>query len=377
MNLSYWKCLAGLTLVLALIAAAPVLVTTSSQTALARQKDDRALLDGKWTAVSFIERERSFDRDEAILLISFHIQGEKVTVSFFDKKQTGTIKIDPSKDPGQFELRFEGDTRIALGIYKLEKDLLTLCFTGSKKGRPVTFEAGKGSGSILIVLQRGEIKLSPEQEKKAREKIEQRIQRETSRNNLRQIGIAFQVYSDIYKKGLPTAVHYSADGKPLLSWRVLILPYLEEEELFKQFRLNEPWDSEHNRKLLPRMPKVYQPVRGKPKEPHSTYYQVFTGPGTIFEGPKGLLFSQITDGTSNTILVVEAGDAVPWTKPADLPYDPKRDLPPLGGLFEDGFHILMADGMPRWLRRTFDVPTFRLAITRNDGQVLDWGKLER
>src|SRR5205807_1793185 len=116
-----------------------------------------------------------------------------------------------------------------------------------------------------------------------------------------------------------------------LSWRVALLPYLEQNPLYKAFKLDEPWDSAHNKTLLAQMPELFAPVAGKTKEPLSTYYQVFTGPGTVFDGPKGLrLVADIPDGTSNTILIVEAGEAVAWTRPEDVPYSPKKDLPKLG-----------------------------------------------
>src|SRR5262249_3028789 len=145
--------------------------------------------------------------------------------------------------------------------------------------------------------------------------------------------------------------------------------------LYNEFRLDEPWDSPHNKKLLEKMPEVYAPVTGKTKQPYSTYYQVFTGPGTVFDGKEKIRIPDILDGTSNTILLVEAGEAVPWTKPRDLPYDPRKDLPKLGGLFPDGFHIALCDGSVRWVTRRFNRAQFRLAITRADGQPVDLNRL--
>jgi hypothetical protein len=230
------------------------------------------------------------------------------------------------------------------------------------------------------VLKRGAIKLTPEEEKKvqaALEKVKLAAERLTSNNNLKQIALAMHIYYDTYKK-LPGPAITDKAGKPLLSWRVAILPFVEENELYKQFKLDEPWDSAHNKKLLEKMPKLYAPVRGKTKEPHSTYYQVFVGPGAAFEAGKQFrLVADFPDGTSNTICAVEAGEAVPWTKPADIPYDPKKALPKLGGLFPDGFHIAVMDGTTRWVGRNLNEAMFRLAITRNDGQPVDLDKLSK
>src|SRR5262249_35154173 len=128
---------------------------------------------------------------------------------------------------------------------------------------------------------------------------------------LRQLGAAFHKYEGSHGR-LPAAAILGKDGKPLLSWRVAILPFIGQDELYKQFHLDEPWDSEHNRKLLPRMPKVYAPVRGPaPKGPPSTCYQVFTRPGAPFrlEARVGPKVSDFTDGTAQTFLIVEASEA--------------------------------------------------------------------
>jgi hypothetical protein len=123
---------------------------------------------------------------------------------------------------------------------------------------------------------------------------------------------------------------------------VLILPYLEQKGLYDEFKLDEPWDSAHNKKLLARMPAVFAAPNGIAKAKHETFYQVFTGKGTVFDGKKGVSVVEITDGTSNTILIVEGGAAVPWTKPADLAYDANKPLPRIGGMFAEGFHFARA-----------------------------------
>lgn len=120
---------------------------------------------------------------------------------------------------------------------------------------------------------------------------------------------------------LPPAVVYGEDGTPLHSWRVLILPYIAQEHLYRKFKLNEPWDSPQNIQLLSQMPSAFAPPPSMAKKipQYQTICHVFVGKGTAFDGRTGLRTkSDFPDGASNTILVVEAGKPVPWTKPEDL-----------------------------------------------------------
>ncbi len=186
-------------------------------------------------------------------------------------------------------------------------------------------------------------------------------------NQLKQIGLAMHGYHD--RQGtFPPAALANKKGEALLSWRVLLLPYVDEQKLFREFNLEEPWDSPNNKKLLARRPKVFEPVRKDPGG-GATFYQVFHGKGAGFEGNRGLGVREFRDGTSNTILVVEAADAVPWTKPADVPFDPKKPLPKLGAMFDDVFLTAFADGSVRSVRKTIAEKVLRAVITRAGGEV--------
>jgi hypothetical protein len=191
--------------------------------------------------------------------------------------------------------------------------------------------------------------------------------RAQSTNNLRQIALAMHNYHDTYGQFPPRAA-FGKDGKPLLSWRVLILPFIEENKLYGEFHLDEPWDSEHNKKLLAKMPKVYA-VPGQ-KETDATHYQGFYGKGAFFEGRKGLRITEFVDGTSNTIMIVEAPGTVPWTKPEDLPYDPAKPLPKLVGVREGGFLASFCDGSVHFLKATLKPKTLHALIGRNDGEII-------
>jgi serine/threonine protein kinase len=207
--------------------------------------------------------------------------------------------------------------------------------------------------------------------------------RTRSINNLRQLSLAMTNYNNVYQY-LPKQAIHSKDGRPLLSWRVAVLPYLDQMVLYRRFRLEESWDSPHNQALLKYMPLVFMPPEDRPSsEPYTTYYQVFVGTN----GPVGPLFEPsprfqarraggCPDGLSGTLLIVEGGTAVPWTKPEDLPYDPDKPLPPLGGVFKDGTVATFADGFTRFLTRDLDEETIRAVITRNGGEPVEWTKLK-
>jgi hypothetical protein len=200
-------------------------------------------------------------------------------------------------------------------------------------------------------------------------------ERAQATNNLKQIGLAFHNYNAAMGY-LPVDLT-SKDGKALLSWRVAILPYIEEIELYKQFKMDEPWDSPNNKKLVEKMPKLYAPVRGKAKA-GETFYQVFTGEKAVFApGRKPKIPAAFPDGTSNTGMIFEGGEPVVWTKPADLTYDEKKPLPKLGGLFDGEFYVAMGDGSVRRIKKDPDEKELRKLIMPADGEPVDFKKLEK
>lgn len=194
--------------------------------------------------------------------------------------------------------------------------------------------------------------------------------RTTDRNSLKMIGLALHNYHDA-NDAFPPRANYDKDGNPLLSWRVHLLPYLEENELYEQFHLDEPWNSEHNLTLLNRMPNVYKSMSLEAAD--ATVFLTADGAGTMMEGDKGISFADVTDGSSNTIFVMEANpeNAVAWTKPEDLPFDPGNPKNGLGEFRPMGFQVLLADGSIRFIAIAIDDETLRNLILRNDGNVVD------
>jgi Protein of unknown function (DUF1559) len=182
-------------------------------------------------------------------------------------------------------------------------------------------------------------------------------------HNLKFIGWAMHNFANRDGGRLPPAATRK-DGEPLLSWRVAILPWLEEFALYERFHLDEPWDSPHNASLLKEMPRVYAPVTGKEATPYATYYQGLVGPGALFDGQEGTKIAEIVDAKNPTLMVVEAAHPVAWTKPEDVPYSDAGPLPELGGQFEDGFYVGFADGSVRFLSRRIAPEGLRGLITR-------------
>jgi len=186
-------------------------------------------------------------------------------------------------------------------------------------------------------------------------------------NNLKQIGLALHNYHETYDS-LPPAAIADKNGRPLLSWRVAILPFIEANDLYEKFHLDEPWDSPHNLSLLDQMPSVYKCPSDSTLKSGMTGYQAIIDPAAVFTPDfQSRKFDEITDGTDKTILVGESRRGVPWTKPEDLPVDPNVPLTGLGSHHNGGFNVLFADGSVRFLKSTISPQTLRMLITR-DGQ---------
>lgn len=189
--------------------------------------------------------------------------------------------------------------------------------------------------------------------------------RTQSKNNLKQIGLGLYNYESTYLR-FPQRQLPDKEGKAGLSWRVKILPFVDGGALYNQFHFDEPWDSEHNMTLIKQMPQAY----ASPNDPElaqegKTRYVIPVGEGFMFDDEEGPRIQDITDGTSNTIMVVEAraDHAVIWTKPDDLDIDLEDLLAGLKGARTGGFHALIADGSVRFISENIDLKTLLALFT--------------
>ena len=153
----------------------------------------------------------------------------------------------------------------------------------------------------------------------------------SSAQKMTRIVNALVAYHDKYG-AFPKAASVDSDGKPLLSWRVALLPFLDESAIYQQFNLEEPWDGPTNQPLLEKMPKIYRnPSLRRSLGTDVTNYQVFVGDGSIFDpnlkGQPDML--EVGDGTDSTLMLAESPLPVPWTKPDNLPFQPGTPVAPL------------------------------------------------
>jgi hypothetical protein len=187
--------------------------------------------------------------------------------------------------------------------------------------------------------------------------------------DLQMIGRAFHNFNDA-TGWLPSAFHPDASGQPnpwqqpwTMHWRFALLPYLEHQNLYNSLR-NKPYWKQPPTEFV-------QEYSAGMSDSLLTNYRVFTGPRTIFQRGRQLKLQQIKDGTSNTLLVVEAAEAVPWASDRELPYDPGKPLPGLGHPDRNYFFAVLADGSIRKIPKTIDERTLRNLITIDDGQIVN------
>jgi len=198
-------------------------------------------------------------------------------------------------------------------------------------------------------------------------------------NNEKVIGLAMHMYHDA-NKSLPPAMTFDEDGKPLHSWRVLLLPYLwDESELFDQIRLDEPWDSDYNRQFHDRAPSVYRCPSAKGDITGMTSYSVVVGKESYSDEPDAEQdFSDIEDGLSNTIFLVERKTPVCWMDPTqEITFEEackgiNVSADGLGSNHSGGINVCMFDGAVQFIsKNTVDWDTLRALLTWSGGEQVE------
>jgi hypothetical protein len=192
-------------------------------------------------------------------------------------------------------------------------------------------------------------------------------QRMSSINNLKQIALAIITYADANKqfpKDSPAKL-----GRPAVSWRVKILPFVEQMSLYNLYKMDEPWDSENNKKVLAAMPAVYRHPKQDPASTNSSYFALAGKEGLLATGDNGIKIKQVTDGLSHTLLVVEAEREIPWTKPEDIEVE-KGKVPELGLKDSPIFAAAFADGSVRSISKKIDADLFWKLFTRAGGEIV-------
>ena len=209
--------------------------------------------------------------------------------------------------------------------------------------------------------------------------------RSTCKNNLKQFAIALLNYHETYGSFPPAYVN-DKDGRPLYSWRVLILPELDQQPLYDQLHLDEPWDSPHNRPLLDVDIPLYRCLSDVKVAEESdseapigmTNYLAVIGPDTVWPAAGVCRLEDITDGKSTTILVVEvANSGIHWAEPRDLHVSQMaREVNPSSGMglssqHTGGTHVLRVDGSVRWIADDTSPERLRAMLTRAGGEVVE------
>ena len=369
-----------------------------------KAETDKERLQGLWKLVAFVsnsvETKKSFSLDVIGSMIEFK-EDKFIRVGAdgrYDIVPGMVFRMNDRVQPKELDVTFSNGITEP-GLYALDTDTLLICTTdpiNGQRSRPIEISAARNGSSRIVVYRRvtpvGMV--TAEEIRIAEEMMIGKVVR-----SLRQCVIAMHNYNNDYNR-LPAHAIFSRkpgvvgggavaggaasveggigglgngvdeESKPLLSWRVELLPYLGEDALYKQFHLDEPWDSEHNKKLIPKMPAIFAHPGTKSAAEYKTHYRVFIAPAKLAEGKKGqfapffsmspgntISLEQLSkyDGNANTIAIVEATQPVIWTKPEELLIEhDETTIPSLGAIpNKDYFVAVHFDGEAHLYKRVF------------------------
>jgi len=246
--------------------------------------------------------------------------------------------------------------RLSAGVAEMLKPTRT----GRRVSLTMESDAGIASAGVMVGL------LLP-----AVQAAREAARRMSASNGLKQIMLAMHNYHAAYNR-LPAPAITNDDGEPLLSWRVSLLPFVEEQALYQQFHLDEPWDSPHNLPLSEKLPSVYMDPSA-PLPPGYTVFHAVVGEEIGLRPVDDTGFNDFTDGLANSILIFEASQdaAIPWSKPEDVEIDLDDPLAVMGDSHQGGFHVGIADGSIKFITDNIDLELFRALLTRAGGEPID------
>jgi RNA polymerase sigma-70 factor (ECF subfamily) len=369
----------------ALLATRPAnaVLGTPGPAARAFAADDMEALQGTWAPIDVkFFGQAPKDAEEQIKSMRFRFEKNTFIVQLGEEKplESRIFSLDAQKNPRRLKVEGNGENGFPRNwIYELkDKQLRMAAAEGQPEdSAPARFDEKPENAHSMLVMTLVPESQAPKPTPEQLEKLKATrlsATRAVSMNNLKQIGLAFHNAASSAADGkttaFPAATIRGKDGTPLLSWRVAVLPYLAQDALYRQFHLDEPWDGPHNKELIAKMPRVYASTNDL--EPGKTFYRGVVGPDAALQADQPTAFSEIRDGTSNTILVVEAGPPVEWTRPDDLTLDPGKPVPSLTGPFADGIQVLFADGSVRLLEwNNLDAAARKALTTRSGGEIFD------
>lgn len=313
-------------------------------------------LRGEWLPID-IGKLRLFP------VVKWQVGDAKITAKEGPFEDSFSYKLDATVDPPAIDLTaLDGQKKGKKfpGIWRRDGDFLEVCYDerpGAKRPRAFVTTSDLGGTRTLLFVRGTAAK--PNEDVLA------------VRYAMKNLGQALHAYQQRIGQ-LPPAYLADMTGQPLSSWRVQILPFIEQRNAFKLFQANEPWSSAKNQIVTELIVKtIVWPINAPPY--NRSPYRVFQGKGMLFEGsnPQKLPAEK---ALSTTILLAEAPRVV-WTKPEELLIDDNRPLPPLGGSVKGGFHVLLADGSVRLIKEGFNEKVFRQLLLRDKRKQVKWEDL--